>query len=145
MTQCDRVLTPHEPPGLWWFLPVPRADSRALIRSNNSCSNWAMVSSSLILPISRSKACFCQRGAFSKLPPIPTPTTMGGQGLGPAAQRSLPRNPRRLCVRRRSEHLHCAHILTAAAFGRQGQFDLIPRTETNMKNGRGVISIIFCG
>ena len=35
------------------------------------------------------RACFAMRAHFSKVPPIPTPTTMGGQALGPASRTAV--------------------------------------------------------
>ena len=55
-----------------------------LILSNSCCSISAYLGSGLLVSIDLKVAFLASCAAFSNVPPIPTPTTIGGQGLGPA-------------------------------------------------------------
>jgi len=49
-------------------------------------SSSAISGSSFLVPSSLNKACLLEITAFSKVPPIPTPTVRGGQGFPPASE-----------------------------------------------------------
>ena len=66
------------PPRPWGPMPV------AFMASSSSRSILSYSSSGLGSSRGRSSASFARRGTLSKPPPMPTPTTTGGQGLPPA-------------------------------------------------------------
>lgn len=60
----------------------------------------------------RSKARLASEATWSKLPPMPTPTMMGGHGLGPACRTASSTNARTpVDAIRGLEHLELPHVL----------------------------------
>ena len=59
-----------------------------------------------------------QQRAISKVPPMPTPTTIGGQGFGPAWRGLEHEALHAVAPVGRAEHAHGARVLAAAALGR---------------------------
>ena len=70
------MFVPPKPPG-----PMPSE----FIFSSISSSRSETQSISLCTPTGLVRACFAIIAAFSKVPPTPTPTTIGGQAFGPAS------------------------------------------------------------
>ena len=90
MCTPSTVLLPPRPMG-----PMPSS----LAAAKSSSSRAAITGSSLWLPSGRSTAFLASAVHRSLVPPSPTPTTVGGQGLGPAStthsrmKRLTPRTP----------------------------------------------------
>ncbi|MDI3493544.1 MAG: hypothetical protein PWP17_1427 [Desulfomicrobiaceae bacterium] len=70
------VVLPPSPMG-----PMPRS----LMALRSSSSRAATSGFGLRSPMGRNSAFLASAGARSKVPPIPTPTMVGGHGLGPAS------------------------------------------------------------
>ena len=75
---ANAVVVPPSPAG-----PMPVEFIFSSISFSKSDTQDAL--EELSPPTGSVRACFAIRAAFSKVPPIPTPTIIGGQAFGPAS------------------------------------------------------------
>ena len=131
MWTANEVVRPPNPCG-----PIPSL----LISVSISDSNFSSSGSGFLLPRGLSRLFFARRAACSKVPPIPTPTIVGGHGFEPdsltlwTTYRLMPFDPVG-----GSEHHNPAHILAAAPFGCYRNLDLFSRNDFRMDNRRGIV------
>ena len=80
----------------------------------------------------------------SKPPPMPTPTTMGGQGLGPAPATVLTtKSLTPLGPIGGAEHGNAAHILATGAFRGHGDLQPVAGHQTDVQDGGGVVLGVY--
>lgn len=92
------------------------------------------------MSIGRMSANFASCAAFSIVPPMPTPTTIGGHGFEPGLVRCFEHKVNHTAESlRRLKHAERAHVLAAKALWRKGDMQLVTLYNIIVNHRGGIV------